>query len=61
MFPQKSSEDDSDTVTIIGRKEKAEAVKEHLLKLIQDLVSSICRYSIPMRKALLCFPSTIRA
>ncbi len=39
MFPQKSSEEDCDVVTIIGRKEKAEAAKEHLLQLIQDLVS----------------------
>ncbi len=38
MFPQKSSEEDCDVVTIIGRKEKAEAAKEHLLQLIQDLV-----------------------
>ena len=38
MFPQKSTEEDSEVVTIIGRKEKAEAAKDHLLKLIQDLV-----------------------
>ncbi len=44
IFPQKLSEEDSDTVTIIGRKEKAEAAKEHLLKLIQDLVSFLCDF-----------------
>lgn len=41
MFPHKSSEDDSEVVTIIGRKEKAEAAKQHLLKLIKELVSFI--------------------
>ena len=38
IFPQKSSDDDTDTITIIGRKEKAEAARDHLLKLIKDLV-----------------------
>ena len=38
IFPQKSSDDDAELVTIIGRKEKADAAKEHLLKLIKDLV-----------------------
>lgn len=39
IFPHKSSDDDAESVIIIGRKEKAEAAKEHLLKLIKDLVS----------------------
>ena len=39
IFPHKSSDDDSEMVMIIGRKEKAEAAKEHLEKLIKDLVS----------------------
>lgn len=38
IFPQKSSDDDSETVMIIGTKEKAMAAKEHLEKLIKDLV-----------------------
>ena len=38
IFPQKSSDDETDTVTIIGPKEKAEAAKGHLEKLIKDLV-----------------------
>lgn len=37
IFPQKSSDDDAEAVTIIGRKEKAEAARDHLLKLIKDL------------------------
>lgn len=39
IFPQKSSEEDAELVTIIGRKEKADAAKAHLEKLIKDLVS----------------------
>ena len=38
MFPNRSSDDDPEVVTIIGRKEKAEAAKNHLEKLIKDLV-----------------------
>ncbi len=38
LFPQKSSEEDSEMVMIIGRKEKAEAAKAHLEKLIKELV-----------------------
>ena len=38
IFPQKSGEDDSEMVMIIGRKEKVEAAKAHLEKLIKDLV-----------------------
>ncbi len=41
IFPQKSSDDDSETVTIIGPKEKAEAAKAHLEKLIKDLVRTM--------------------
>ena len=39
IFPQKSCDDDTETVLIIGMKEKAEAAKAHLEKLIKDLVS----------------------
>lgn len=38
LFPQKGSDDDVETITIIGRKENAEAAKAHLQKLIKDLV-----------------------
>lgn len=38
IFPQKESDDDSDAILIIGRKENVEKAKEHLLKLIKDLV-----------------------
>ena len=38
MFPNRSGDDDPEVVTIIGRKEKAEAAKNHLQKLIKDLV-----------------------
>ena len=38
MFPQRSGDDDPEVVTIIGRKEKVEAAKNHLEKLIKDLV-----------------------
>ena len=41
LFPQKSSDDDKEVVMIIGRQEKAEAAKEHLQKLIRDLVSNV--------------------
>jgi polyribonucleotide nucleotidyltransferase len=37
VFPQKDSGDDTDTVTIIGTKDKVEATKEHLMKLIKEL------------------------
>ena len=40
MFPQKSSDEEPELVTIIGTKEKAEAARQHLQKLIKDLVSS---------------------
>lgn len=39
IFPQKGSDDDTEVITIIGRKENADAAKAHLLKLIKDLVS----------------------
>ena len=39
IFPQKSTDDDAEVITIIGRKEKAEAAKDHLRDLIKDLVS----------------------
>ena len=43
MFPNRSSDDDPEVVTIIGRKEKAEAAKNHLEKLIKELVRlSLC-------------------
>jgi hypothetical protein len=38
MFPNRSSDDDPEVITIIGRKEKADAAKSHLEKLIKDLV-----------------------
>lgn len=38
MFPQRNSDDDAETITIIGKKEKADAAKEHLLKLVKELV-----------------------
>lgn len=41
IFPQKSSDDDHEIVVIIGRKENAEGAKQHLEKLIKDLVSTI--------------------
>ena len=39
VFPRKYSDDDSDVVTVIGTKEKAEAAKAHLQKLVKELVS----------------------
>ena len=39
IFPQKSTDDDAEVITVIGRKEKAEAARDHLKKLIKDLVS----------------------
>lgn len=41
IFPQKASDDDAEVITIIGKKEQAEAARDHLRKLIKDLVS--CR------------------
>ena len=38
MFPNRSGDDDPEVVTIIGRKEKVYAAKNHLEKLIKDLV-----------------------
>ena len=38
IFPQKESDDESDVILIIGRKENVEGAKAHLLKLIKDLV-----------------------
>ena len=38
IFPQKNSDDESDVILIIGRKENVETAKSHLLKLIKDLV-----------------------
>ena len=40
IFPQKSSDDDAEAITIIGKKEQVEAARDHLRKLIKDLVSS---------------------
>ncbi|CAI8009636.1 Vigilin [Geodia barretti] len=37
IFPQRNSDDDAETITIMGKKEKAEAVKDHLQKLIKEL------------------------
>jgi dihydroxyacetone kinase-like predicted kinase len=37
IFPQRDSDDDAETITIIGKKEKTEAAKEHLQKLIKEL------------------------
>jgi predicted PilT family ATPase len=37
IFPHKDSEDDPETITIIGKKEKTEAAREHLQKLIKEL------------------------
>jgi len=45
IFPQRSSEEDLDLITVIGREEKAVAAKEHLLKLIEDLVRVTCIYT----------------
>ena len=38
IFPQKGSDDESDVILIIGRKENVEGAKTHLLKLIKELV-----------------------
>ena len=51
IFPQKGSDDDAEVITIIGRKENADAAKAHLLGLIKDLVSNtfswfMCGYCI---------------
>jgi predicted PilT family ATPase len=37
IFPQRNSDDDAETITIMGKKEKAEAAKDHLQKLIKEL------------------------
>lgn len=37
MFPTKTSGDDSEVITIIGRKEKVEAAKKHIEEMIKDL------------------------
>jgi len=37
MFPTKASGDDSEVITIIGRKEKVEAAKKHMEEMIKDL------------------------
>ena len=37
MFPTKTSGDDSEVITIIGRKEKVEAAKKHMEEMIKDL------------------------
>ena len=37
MFPTKTSGDDSEVITIIGRKEKVEAAKKHMEQMIKDL------------------------
>ena len=39
IFPQKSGEEDQGVIAIIGRREKAEAAKVHLQKMVEDLVS----------------------
>ena len=41
MFPTKASGDDSDVITITGRKEKVEAAKKHLEGMIRDLENII--------------------
>jgi len=41
MFPTKTSGDDSDIITITGRKEKVEAAKKHLEGMIRDLENII--------------------
>ena len=38
LFPQKGSDDEADTIVVIGVKENVEAVKDHLLKMIKELV-----------------------
>ena len=42
MFPSRSGDDDPEVVTIIGRKEKVEGAKNHLEKLIKELVRLVC-------------------
>ena len=37
MFPTKTNGDDSEIITIIGRKEKVEAAKKHMEEMIKDL------------------------
>ena len=41
MFPTKTSGDDSEVITITGRKEKVEAAKKHLEGMIRDLENII--------------------
>lgn len=41
IFPQQSSGDDPEVITILGRKEKAMAAEAHIRKLISDLVSAL--------------------
>ena len=41
FFPQKGSDDDPETITVIGKKENAEAARDHILKLIKDLVWAV--------------------
>ena len=38
IFPQKGTDDDPETIMVIGQKAKAEETKAHLEKLIKDLV-----------------------
>ena len=40
IFPQKDSDDESDVIVIIGKKENVVSAKDHLLQLIKDLVST---------------------
>ena len=37
MFPTKTNGDDSEIITIIGRKEKVDAAKKHMEEMIKDL------------------------
>ena len=41
MFPTKTSGDDSEVITIIGRKEKVEAAKKHIEEMIKELENII--------------------
>ena len=40
IFPQKDSDDESDVIVIIGKKENVVSAKDHLLQSIKDLVST---------------------
>ena len=44
IFPQKGSDDEADCILVIGLKENVERAKEHLLKLIKELVRWMDRW-----------------